>query len=851
MMSLYQLKIITTIFIIVHHLLPNINGKLPAQYYDIAVSCGSYGKSTALDGRQWIGDISSQEPKRKSTIISRANPYMTSHYDSSVVSFHADHPIPYMTARSSRSHFTYTFQVNPGQKFIRLHFYPHSYPGFERSKSLFTVKSGPYTLLSNFSASLTAESLGVKYFAKEFCVNVGENQLLSLTFSPSDDTTSLDDDVYAFINGIEIISMPDSLYYTPYGDLGARVVGNKLWFLIDKDTALEMVHRLNIGGRCILSIEDLGGMFRMWSEDKNYLLQSGVLPLTTTTLIKYVSTPTHFAPLQVYQTSWSIRSTEQTNQWYSFTWKLPVDFGFRYLVRLHFCELEITESGQKKFAVSINNKMVETNADVIEWSGGNRIAVYKDYVAMIQGDRMKGSRRDLIITLQHKYESKAKTIDTFLKGIEIFKLSNPDNNLAGANPVPTTCAPRSSIPKLRKFVSALGNKNVIATGTILVLTFIVYHLNILESNPSKTNNISSSLLDEELCRHFSLVEMQLATDYFDDANIIGKGGFGNVFKGLIDNGTKTVAIKRLKSGSGQGAREFQAEINVLSKLSHNDHLVSLIGYCDDCPEMILVYEYMDNRSLADHLHKTSRNHNGSNPLPWKRRLNICIGAARGLDFLHTGNGAHHGIIHRDVKSANILLDRSWEAKISDFGLSRMYTTSPSQTHISTMVKGTFGYMDPEYFNTQRLTKKSDVYAFGVVLFEVLGGRPAVDLTLEEEQRSLAQWAKKCLRNKKLDQLIDPSVKEQISPRCLKRFAEIANKCLHDEPNERPAMADVVKTLELIRMELQGMPDANPLYLFPQQAEVPRATQAPASGQAVNPLYLFPHAPWISDATVNR
>ncbi|XP_059624215.1 receptor-like protein kinase FERONIA [Cornus florida] len=797
------LRIISTVYV-VHHLLFTGAGDWPVsvQYYptdDIAINCGSTGNLSAFDGREWIGDmgskfISQEEAKGKSVSSST-----TVHQ-----SLFAD-PVPYMTARISRAQFKYTFQLSPGQKFIRLHFFPALYSGFERSKALFTVKAGPYTLLSNFSASLTADVLGVRHFAKEFCVNIEKNEVFSIVFSPSKSSAS--DDVYAFVNGIEIVSMPAGLYYTLDGDFGPHVVGNKFFpYSIDNGTALETVYRLNVGGRSILPVEDLG-MFRMWFDDKNYLLQSSLLRVSTRNMITYTNIPTYAAPNKVYQTTWSIISNQPTNQVYNLSWKLPIDLGFRYLVRLHFCELEpMITSSEKQFDLMINNKIVETDANVIKWSGGNGVAVYKDYVATMEGDRMEG-RRDLIIALLLKYESNTRNIDAILKGVEVFKLSNLDNNLAGVNPVFTSHVPKSGTPTLRKIVLAFGSINSTATAIILALTllnFIVYHLNRLESNSSKIN-ILSSLDEEELHRRFSVVEILLATNNFDVERVIGRGGFGNVYKGFIDR-TRCVAIKRLNSQSKQGAQEFWAEIDTLSKLRH-DHLVPLIGYCDDCQEMILVYEYMANGTLADHLHKGSRNGRDNSTLSWEQRLNICIGAARGLDFLHTGRGAHKGIIHRDVKSSNILLDENWVAKISDFGLSKMDTGTVSRTHISTNVKGTFGYLDPEYFMAQRLSKKSDVYAFGVVLFEALCGRKAVDLTLEEEQHSLSVWVRQCIRKGTIDLLVDPSVMEQISPHCLRRFVEIANKCLHDQPNERPTMAEIVVRLHSIILELQGRADS--------------------------------------------
>ncbi|KAM7473766.1 hypothetical protein LguiB_021009 [Lonicera macranthoides] len=351
---------------------------------------------------------------------------------------------------------------------------------------------------------------------------------------------------------------------------------------------------------------------------------------------------------------------------------------------------------------------------------------------------------------------------------------------------------------------------MIATGVIIIITIlniIVYKIRLLhEANFSKNSDISSSqqiaeanlgenlevltpqhhqevnlgedssippsLKSEQLCRHFSLAHILLATNNFDDALIIGHGGFGKVYKGVIDDGTVTVAIK--------------------------SHLVSLIGYCNNCDEMILVYEYMARGSLADHLYKLGPNGNNSLTLSWVQRAKICIGAAQGLDYLHTGTGIHDRVIHRDLKSSNILLDDSWAAKVSDFGLSKIGPANQSasaSSHVSTNVKGTFGYVDPEYLVTHRLTRKSDVYSYGVVLLEVLSGRRAVDLKCCEEQWGLARWAKECIKKGELDQIIDPNLRWQILPSSLSAFVKIADQCLHYRSKKRPTMAEVVASLE--------------------------------------------------------
>ncbi|KVI01547.1 Protein kinase, ATP binding site-containing protein [Cynara cardunculus var. scolymus] len=207
--------------------------------------------------------------------------------------------------------------------------------------------------------------------------------------------------------------------------------------------------------------------------------------------------------------------------------------------------------------------------------------------------------------------------------------------------------------------------------------------------------------------------------------------------------------------------------------------------------MILVYEYMPNGTLEDHLHKLGT------PLSWIQRLNICIGAARGLHYLHTGTGIQVGVIHRDVKSSNILLHESWAAKISDFGLSKIGPTNQPSTCVNTLVKGTFGYLDPDYYATGKLTRKSDVYALGVVLLEVLCRKRAVDATLDEEQWNLARWAQESIKEGKLKHIIDSGIKDQISPKCLREFVRIVESCLHNNPKQRSTMAGVVASLESV------------------------------------------------------
>jgi serine/threonine protein kinase len=776
---------------------------------DIPLNCGSSGNSTTTtsDGRTWIGDVDSkffpvEYLQNQKSLIARAV-----QQSSSAVQ------VPYATARISFSEFTYIFPVTTGQKFIRLHFYPALYPNFDRSKALFSVRAGRFTLLSNFNASLTADAdddPGDTIF-REYCVSIEEDQRLNITFTPS----VANGNSYAFINGIEILSMPPYLYYSnPSGDAGISLIGQQAPYSIDSSNALEMVYRLNVGGRTISPPEDTG-MFRLWSQDDNYFIKDKLLflPLNKTIELKFTKEPEYTAPQDVYRTARTLGWNQTINMRSNLTWKFSVDSGFVYFVRLHFCEIqpEITQISDRMFLVFIANQTAESRADVIAWSGGNGIPVHRDYAVSMFGK--EGKKMNLYIALAAYSQDKTSSYhDAILNGVEIFKVSTSSNDsLAGPNPDSLPLAPPTIVPPTPRTKSKNNGTTIVAvvcggvSGLVVlsILGFLIFRQRKIVKDSAfsdgttwwapfsfsttKSTKTHRSSLPSALCRYFSLAEIRAATNNFDDVFIIGVGGFGDVYKGYIDGGANPVAIKRLKPGSQQGVHEFETEIEMLSQLRHL-HLVSLIGYCNDGNEMILIYDYMANGTLRDHLYNT---HNA--PLSWKQRLNICIGAARGLNYLHTG--AKHTIFHRDVKTTNILLDEKWDAKVSDFGLSKMGPTSVSKAHVSTVVKGSFGYLDPEYYRRQQLTEKSDVYSFGVVLCEVLCARAPILRTTDKKQVSLAEWARQSYHSGKMDQIVDPSLKGKIAPECLKKYCEIAVNCLLDNGVERPSMNDVVWGLE--------------------------------------------------------
>ncbi|CAN1170937.1 Receptor-like protein kinase HERK 1 [Linum perenne] len=319
----------------------------------------------------------------------------------------------------------------------------------------------------------------------------------------------------------------------------------------------------------------------------------------------------------------------------------------------------------------------------------------------------------------------------------------------------------------------------------------------------KSNIQGSPLPELNLKLKMPFAEILAATDNFNPDRLIGAGGFGKVYEGKLVNGVK-VAVKRSESGHGQGLPEFQTEVLVLSKIRHR-HLVSLIGYCDDGAEMILVYEFMKNGTLREYLYNWEEHDCNSFSktaplLNWKQRLEICIGSAQGLHYLHTGSDG--GIIHRDVKSTNILLDENLVAKVADFGLSQ--SGPPDPDHHSMALKGSFGYLDPEFFRTLQLTDKSDVYAFGVVMLEVLCARPPILNSANAEAINLAEWGLMWQKKGEIEKIVDPLIAGEINPGSLRKFAEVAEKCLSQDGVDRPTMLDVCWDLEYA-LQLQKTP----------------------------------------------
>ncbi|XP_009766561.1 cold-responsive protein kinase 1 [Nicotiana tabacum] len=311
----------------------------------------------------------------------------------------------------------------------------------------------------------------------------------------------------------------------------------------------------------------------------------------------------------------------------------------------------------------------------------------------------------------------------------------------------------------------------------------------LRGNASPTHNHLTEI-DEEIstienARVYHYKELQAATEDFCPVNKIGKGGFGSVYKGRLKDG-KLAAIKVLSVESKQGVREFLTEIKVISSIEH-ENLVKLYGCCAEGDHRILVYGYLENNSLAQTLLGGAHS---SLQFSWKTRTKICIGVARGLAFLHEEVQPY--IVHRDIKASNILLDRDLTPKISDFGLAKLIPAD--MTHVSTRVAGTLGYLAPEYAIRGQLTRKADVYSFGILLLEIVSGRCNTNKRLPIEQQYLLERAWKLYKKGELIELVDTSLGDDFNVDEACRFLKVSLLCTQVMPKSRPSMSTVVRLL---------------------------------------------------------
>lgn len=302
---------------------------------------------------------------------------------------------------------------------------------------------------------------------------------------------------------------------------------------------------------------------------------------------------------------------------------------------------------------------------------------------------------------------------------------------------------------------------------------------------------------------FTYEELDSATNRFDPKRKIGDGGFGSVYLAQLSDG-QIVAVKRLHrrhaAAASSSSQSFCNEILILSSISHPS-LVRLHGYCSDPRGLILVYDYVPNGTLADHLHG-SKSHSRRASLTWPVRVDVALQTAMAIEYLHFAVAP--AVVHRDITSSNIFVERDMRVKLGDFGLSRLLVfTEPSATYVCTGPQGTPGYLDPEYHRSFRLTEKSDVYSFGVVLFELISGMKAVDLRREKRDVALADLVVGKIQVGELRQVVDPVLQGEEAMGTVDAVAELAFRCVAVDKDDRPDAREVVAELRRIRSRLRG------------------------------------------------
>lgn len=768
----------------------------PADNY--LINCGS-----TVDAS--VGRRVFEADNSKSTILTSHQSVAANTFLDSVPA--SDYAVLYQTARIFGVPSSYSFKMKSrGRHFVRLHFFSFKYQSYDLAVAKFKVSTQDAVLLDNFTPPSNSSPV-----VREYSLNITRGMLI-LTFVPLGNSTS-------FINAIEVLSVPDDLIL----DLGQSVNPIRQYAGLAAQP-FQTFYRINVGGRKVTADNDT--LWRSWDTDQSFFLNS-----TTTQTVTYEgklnyqrgAATEEDAPDSVYNTARRLVAQNNTASASNMTWQFNVDRRASYLIRFHFCDIVSKAMAALYFDVYVDRWSAAEDLDLSEKGFGTLAVPYYTDVILESSD----PSGKLNVSIGPSSLNNVAQ-DGILNGLEIMKMNISTGTVEIVQPPPS---------QKRELPIILGSILAVCAATaVAILCFVLRRKKNKKPQTASTSRTSSawtpltlngisflstgtrttsrttltSGTNGDATYQIPFVVLQEATNHFDEQMIIGVGGFGKVYKAVLQDGTK-VAVKRGNHKSHQGIKEFRTEIELLSGLRHR-HLVSLIGYCNEHNEMILVYEYMEKGTLKGHLY-------GSDipALSWKKRVEICIGAARGLHYLHTGFAK--SIIHRDVKSANILLDENLMAKVSDFGLSK---TGPEldQTHVSTAVKGSFGYLDPEYYRRQKLTDKSDVYSFGVVLLEVICARPVIDPSLPREMINLAEWASKWQKRGELDQIVDQRIAGTIRPESLRKYGETVEKCLAEYGVDRPTMGDVLWNLEFVLQLQESGPDITNIDSMNQISELP-------------------------------
>jgi hypothetical protein len=554
----------------------------------------------------------------------------------------------YHTARVFTSCSGYKFNIKKnGTHLVRFHFSPFVAQGFHLNSANFTVSVNGVFILRDLQLNSNNTVL------REYILKIDRN-VVEIVFTPVNYSG------FGFVNAIEVFTAPGDLIT----DVGVKLIGAAgiQEYKNLSSQVLETINRINVGGSKLTPFNDT--LWRTWIPDDDYLvLKSSARRANAPHPPNYQTggASRDIAPDNVYMTAQEMNKENLTYAKFNITWNFPVgSASARYLVRLHFCDIVSQALNMLFFNVYINGYLAYGDLDLSTLTF-HEIAspVYVDFVVDSVDPGV------VQVSVGPSVLSSTLTMNAILNGAEIMKIENLES-------VETSSKKKNIWVVVGSIVGSF-------VGLCLLLLALLLAMKCRKKKPKlrPTESVgwtplrayggsSHSRMSEGtayaspgpngyFAMRIPFVDLQLATNNFDQNLITGSGGFGMVYKGVLRDNTK-VAVKRGVPGSRQGLPEFQTEITVLSKIRHR-HLVSLVGYCEEQSEMILVYEYMEKGPLKSHLYGS-----GIPPLTWKQRLEICIGSARGLHYLHTGSA--EGIIHRDIKSTNILLDENYVAKVA-------------------------------------------------------------------------------------------------------------------------------------------------------------------------------------------
>ncbi|KAK7272598.1 hypothetical protein RJT34_29303 [Clitoria ternatea] len=441
-----------------------------------------------------------------------------------------------------------------------------------------------------------------------------------------------------------------------------------------------------------------------------------------------------------------------------------------YTVNLHFAEIMFTNDqtysslGRRVFDIYIQGKLVKKDFNIVEEAGGVGTAVIRPFTALVTNNTLE---------IRLYWAGKGTT-------------AIPFRSVYG--PLISAISVESDFPPPSENGSNVSAGAVVGiVAAVVVIIILVFGILWWKGCFGKKNSLARELesLDQRMGL-FTLRQIKAATNNFDVVNKIGEGGFGPVYKGCLSDGT-IIAVKQLSSKSKQGNREFLNEIGMISALQ-NPYLVKLYGCCVEGDQLLLVYEYMENNSLARALFGLEAH---QIKLDWTTRYKICVGIARGLAYLHEESRLK--IVHRDIKATNVLLDKDLNPKISDFGLAKL--DEEDNTHISTRIAGTYGYMAPEYAMHGYLTDKADVYSFGIVALEIINGKSNTTHRQKQESLYLLEWARMLREKGDLMELVDRRLGSDFNKEEVMVMINVAFLCTNVSPTLRPTMSSVVSMLE--------------------------------------------------------